>query len=110
MRYGFKDVVIDSRTGLNPRKNFVLGKGKNNYIIAALRLLIIPCAIALCLKLLGMESMVLTALMMHAMPCGMNTIVFPRLVDEDCRAGASMTLISSLLAILTVPLLVAVFS
>ena len=32
MRYEFKDVVIDSRTGLNPRKNFVLGSGKNNYI------------------------------------------------------------------------------
>ena len=32
MRYGFKDVVIDSRTGLNPRKNFVLGNGDNNYI------------------------------------------------------------------------------
>ena len=32
MRYGFKDVVIDSRTGLNPRKNFVLGSGENNYI------------------------------------------------------------------------------
>ena len=85
-------------------------KGKNNYIIAALRLLVIPCAIALSLKLLGMESMVLTALMMHAMPCGMNTIVFPRLVDEDCRAGASMTLISSLLAIVAVPLLVAIFN
>ena len=32
MKYGFKDIVIDSRTGLNPRKNFVLGNGKNNYI------------------------------------------------------------------------------
>ena len=32
MRYGFKDVVIDSRTGLNPRKNFALGNGENNYI------------------------------------------------------------------------------
>lgn len=32
MRYGFKEVVIDSRTGLNPRKNFVLGNGENNYI------------------------------------------------------------------------------
>ena len=32
MRYGFKDIVIDSRTGLNPRKNFVLGRGDNNYI------------------------------------------------------------------------------
>ena len=32
MRYSFKDIVIDSRTGLNPRKNFVLGSGNNNYI------------------------------------------------------------------------------
>ena len=85
-------------------------RGKNNYLISAMRLLVIPCAIALTLKMLGFEEMVLTALMMHAMPCGMNTIVFPRLVGEDCKAGASMTLISSLLAILTVPLLVAVFS
>lgn len=29
MRYMFKDVVIDSRTGLNPRKNFVLGNGES---------------------------------------------------------------------------------
>lgn len=84
-------------------------RGKNNYLISAMRLLVIPCAIALTLKVLGFEEMVLTALMMHAMPCGMNTIVFPRLVGEDCKAGASMTLISSLLAILTVPLLVAIF-
>lgn len=28
----FKDVVLFARTGLNPRKNFVLGKGTNNYI------------------------------------------------------------------------------
>jgi type I restriction enzyme S subunit len=32
MKYSFKDIVIDSRTGLNPRKNFVLGSGNNAYI------------------------------------------------------------------------------
>ena len=32
MKYEFKEVVLDSRTGLNPRKNFVLGNGNNNYI------------------------------------------------------------------------------
>ena len=32
MKYGFREVVLDSRTGLNPRKNFVLGNGSNNYI------------------------------------------------------------------------------
>ena len=30
--YLFRDLVIDSRTGLNPRKNFVLGNGDNYYI------------------------------------------------------------------------------
>lgn len=84
--------------------------GRNNYIVAALRLLIIPCAIGGTLKLLGFEDMVMTALMMHAMPCGLNTIVFPRLMGEDCRTGASMTLITSLLACITVPALVTLFS
>lgn len=32
MKYNFRELVIDSRTGLNPRKNFVLGKGGNYYI------------------------------------------------------------------------------
>ena len=31
-RYSFRDLVIDSRTGLNPRKNFKLGSGSNHYI------------------------------------------------------------------------------
>ena len=30
--YFFRDLVIDSRTGLNPRKNFVLGNGDNFYV------------------------------------------------------------------------------
>lgn len=85
-------------------------KDKKNYIVAVLRLLIIPCTIAGTVKLLGFEDMVLTALMMYAMPCGLNTIVFPRLVGEDCRTGASLTLITSLLACITVPVCVALFS
>lgn len=85
-------------------------KGKNNYIVAGLRLLVIPCAIAGSLKLLGFEDIVIPALMMHAMPCGMNTIVFPRLLGEDCSTGASLTLITSLLACITVPICVAIFT
>lgn len=30
--YSFNEVVLDWRTGLNPRKNFKLGHGTNNYI------------------------------------------------------------------------------
>ncbi len=80
-------------------------KGKKNYIIAALRLLILPTAIASVVKLFGFPSAtVITSFMMFAMPCGLNTIVFPRLVGEECRTGAALTLITSLLAIVTVPL------
>lgn len=31
-KYLFREIVIDSRTGLNPRKNFKLGNGNNYYI------------------------------------------------------------------------------
>lgn len=32
MDYSFEEVILDWRTGLNPRKNFKLGQGTNNYI------------------------------------------------------------------------------
>lgn len=32
MEYTFDEIVIHARTGLNPRKNFILGKGNNRYI------------------------------------------------------------------------------
>lgn len=86
-------------------------KRKKNYIVAALRLLVIPSAIAGILKWIGFgNEIVITALMMHAMPCGMNVIVFPRLLGEDCEAGASLVLVTSLLACITVPAVMAVFS
>ena len=32
MEYNFDDIVIHSRTGLNPRQNFVLGNGDCYYV------------------------------------------------------------------------------
>ena len=83
---------------------------KQNYPVVALRLLVLPFAIVGTLKLLGFENCVVPALMIYAMPCGMNTVIFPRLVGEDCETGASLTLISSVLACLTIPLCFAVFA
>lgn len=39
--------------------------------------------------------------------CGMNVVVFPSSYGQDCRAGASVVLISSLCSILTVPIIYA---
>ena len=33
----------------------------------------------------------------------MNTIVFPKLVNEDCRAGAGLAVVSTVLACATIP-------
>ncbi len=85
-------------------------KNKKNYLIIALRLLVIPCAAVGILKLLKLEECVIPALMMYAMPCGMNTIIFPRLVGEDCETGAALTLISSVLACLTIPFCFGLFT
>ena len=85
-------------------------KLKKNYIVAVLRLLIIPICIGISLKFLHLDDMILIALMMYAMPCGLNTIVFPRLVGEDCSTGASLTLITSLLSCVSIPVLVTLFA
>lgn len=79
-------------------------KNKEVYVIAALRLLVIPCTVALGLKLLKLDSLVVPALMIFSMPCGMNTIIFPKLVGEDCGPGASLAFVTSILCCITIPL------
>ena len=55
--------------------------------------------------LMGIDPTVTTvALLVLAMPCGMNTIVFPKLVGEDCRTGAALTCVTSILCCITIPL------
>jgi predicted permease len=41
---------------------------------------------------------------LYAMPCGMNTIVYPKLVEKDCRLGAATVLVSTVLSLITIPL------
>ena len=79
-------------------------KNGRAYLITAMRLLVIPMALALILSRFLPKELVLVAVLLYSMPCGLNTVVFPRLVGEDCRLGAALSLISSVLAILTVPL------
>ena len=75
------------------------------YVMSALRLLMIPCAVAGVMLLMGIDPTVTTvALLILAMPCGMNTIVFPKLVGEDCRTGAALTCVTSILCCITIPL------
>lgn len=84
-------------------------KNPMNYFIAAMRLIIIPAIFVVLFKLLGLDNVVLPALIVYSMPCGLNTVVFPKLVGEDCETGAALTLISTALSMATIPLMLTVF-
>ena len=77
---------------------------KRAYIMSFLRLLGIPLVMFAILKLTGLSSFLATTMLVFAMPCGMNTIVYPKLIGEDCKLGASMALISTVLSLVTIPL------
>ena len=84
-------------------------KRPETYLISVLRLVVIPGAIALVLHLLKLDFAILPVLITYGMPCGMNTIVFPRLIGEDCLPGASLLFVSTALSALTIPLLFTLF-
>lgn len=73
------------------------------YLLGALRLLIIPLGTAGLMTLLGLGALVPPVLMILCVPCGMNTIVFPKLVGEDCKTGAALTCVTSILCCITIP-------
>ena len=80
------------------------------YIMAALRLLIIPFVVTMAFRLVLKDSPVLLyVLCFLAMPLGLNTIVIPAAYGGDTRIGASCALISSVLAVVTIPVLFLVF-
>lgn len=74
------------------------------YIVVALRLVGIPALVFGACTLLRLDGVIVPATIMASMPCGLNTIVFPKLVGEDCKTGARLALISHLFSLVTLPL------
>ena len=79
---------------------------KNVYIACAFRLIIIPVTLLLVLRQLVPENIVRSAVLLTAMPCGLNTIIFPRLIGENCKTGAKLAFVSNILALATIPLII----
>ena len=77
---------------------------KKVYVICAVRLALMPVLVWVLVKLCGFTFALLPAVVLYAMPCGMNTIVFPKLVDKDCRLGAATVLISTIVSMVTIPI------
>lgn len=74
------------------------------YIIGLISLLIIPLSVTGFLKLFGNEGITRAAAVLYSMPCGLNTIVFAKLVGEDSSTGAKLALISNIMCCVTIPL------
>ena len=81
----------------------------NVYIITAVRLIVIPVVAGIVLNMLGMSDVTLIAVLFLGLPCGLNTIIFPKMVEENCKIGAGLALISSVLVCVTIPVLLTVF-
>ncbi|MBQ2704230.1 MAG: AEC family transporter [Clostridia bacterium] len=84
-------------------------KNPVNYVVALLRLIVIPAIFVTIFKLIGLSNVVMPALIVYSMPCGLNTVVFPKMVGEDCETGAALTLISTALSMVTIPFMLTVF-
>ncbi len=74
------------------------------YILVSVRLLIVPALVFAACKLLSLDEIIIPAVLMACMPCGLNTIVFPKLVNKDCTLGARLAMLSHLFSIITIPL------
>ncbi len=75
------------------------------YVISALRLLLIPFIICLVLSRFFPSQIVNVAMLAYAMPCGLNTILFQNLAEKKCNLGISLPFISTILSIITIPLM-----
>ena len=80
-----------------------LVSNKTAYIFCVLRLILLPMIAYLICKLAHLDSLMPMLIMITCMPCGLNTIVFPKLVGEDCKTGARLALISHILSLATLP-------
>lgn len=83
---------------------------KKVYVATFFRLVLIPAVFMVILKLIGAsEEIQILALICLATPLGLNTIVFPAAYGGDTKTGASMTMISHVLAVATIPLMYLLF-
>lgn len=84
-------------------------KNKKTYVMTFLRLFALPLVGGWILSPFTTPTQLASIVLFLSLPCGLNTVVFPKLVDEDCRLGASMAIISNIVACLSIPLVLGIF-
>lgn len=79
------------------------------YVVTVLRLFVLPLAVGGALWYFVSPAVAQTAVLIYAMPCGLNSVVFPKSVGENCTYGASLALLSSVCACVSIPLVFSLF-
>lgn len=76
------------------------------YVVAGIRLVLLPVTAVLVLKLFHTpQEIVVATLCANAMPLGLNTVIIPSAYGVSPDEGAGMALVSQLTAVFTIPLL-----
>lgn len=73
------------------------------YLVAAIRLFLIPAAVGGVVYFLFGREITTISLMVFAMPCGLNTIVLPKLVGKNCKIGSGLALVSTIGSLISIP-------
>lgn len=92
---------------------FALGKlftDLNSYIFLAVKMVFIPAVCFGFCYLVGLEQISYMVLIITCMPCGLNPIVFSKLIGEDSKPGARLVILSHLVAIISLPLWLSLIS
>lgn len=85
-------------------------KRKSIYAVTFFRLLVIPLAAMLVLKVIPISrELALCTVCSLAMPLGLNTIIVPSAYGKDTSVAAGMALISHILSCLTIPVIFFLF-
>lgn len=74
------------------------------YIMTAIRLLLVPLFVYVSFRLLKLDAYLAPALVMSAMPSGLNTIIFPKNIGASPELGAKLALITHVISCVTLPL------
>lgn len=90
-----------------------LALDKKAYVFTLLRLIVIPLFVFGVCEAVGAiipidVSIKTSALLVACMPCGLNPIVFPKLIGEDCTPGARLALLTHTFSCITLPIWISI--
>ena len=83
-------------------------KQKQNYLVAILKLLVLPSIMFVIFKLIGLSGTIITACMISAsVPSATNTVMFSAKYGKDTGVASTVVAFCSLLSVLTIPVMIA---